>query len=415
MTRTVCRWVRGMAWLALMAAAAGGVRAQEVEAKPDGTPKPDASAIMHAADVKLGKVKSLAFLARALPVGVPGAILPSVEATVRMERREKDEIGWTFEVRGKATDSGGERELAAAYDGKVVRSVRTREQRVVESPAELYAEPMADGSGMVTEWVLRWGELVHGPFGAAGEQGPARHEGTAMVEGEACDVIYVDYSESNDPTLFDAWWYMAKSDALPRRVDVHRVDPSRGDGFVVVTISGLEVDVPVGPMALAVPEGYEKKVVEAPERKPVGRVVRGGLGVGAVAPDWVLKDAEGKEHRLSDYRGKVVVMDFWATWCGPCIMAMPGMQKLHEKYAKAGAVVLGLNCWENEDPAKFMAEKGFTYGLLVKADEVAAKYEVSGIPTFYVVGKDGKIVYVERGYNPEGEETIGKIIEGQGK
>jgi thiol-disulfide isomerase/thioredoxin len=71
-------------------------------------------------------------------------------------------------------------------------------------------------------------------------------------------------------------------------------------------------------------------------------VGRGLLFAGSTAPAWKLIDAAGKEHELAQYRGKIVVLDFWATWRRPCLKAMPDLQKLHERYRDRGVVVLGL-------------------------------------------------------------------------
>jgi thiol-disulfide isomerase/thioredoxin len=104
-------------------------------------------------------------------------------------------------------------------------------------------------------------------------------------------------------------------------------------------------------------------------------------------------------------------MDFWATWCGPCRLAMPGLQRLHEKYKDQGVVVFGMNSWESGDPGAFMKENDFTYTTLLKADPVAQLYQVSGIPTFYIVGPDGKVVLSEVGYDPDFEKNVSDLIE----
>src|SRR4030095_6782959 len=101
------------------------------------------------------------------------------------------------------------------------------------------------------------------------------------------------------------------------------------------------------------------------------------LPVGQTAPDWRLTDPAGKVRTLADYRGKVVVLDFWATWCETCAEIMPRMQKLHDKLADKGVVVLGVNTWEKGDPIAFMKKKRLTYDVLLKGEEVTETYRVT--------------------------------------
>jgi hypothetical protein len=92
---------------------------------------------------------------------------------------------------------------------------------------------------------------------------------------------------------------------------------------------------------------------------------------------------------------------------------MPKVQALHERFKDKGVVVFGVNTWEEEgDPVAFMKGKDLTYGLLLKGDEVAAAYKVTGIPTFYVIGKDGKILHTAVGIAPGEDERIAEVIEG---
>src|SRR5262249_29040042 len=132
------------------------------------------------------------------------------------------------------------------------------------------------------------------------------------------------------------------------------------------------------------------------------------LPVGEVAPDWKLNDAAGQTHTLSDYRGKVVVMDFWATWCEPCKEIMPRMQKLYEKYSNHEVVVFGVNSWEQKDPAAFMQKKHFSYPVLVKGEEIADSYQVTILPSVYVVGIDGRIIYSHVGVD---HKDLAELIE----
>jgi thiol-disulfide isomerase/thioredoxin len=344
---------------------------------------------------------------------------PEVRCTVLAARVEKrDPLGWKFRVEGKARGPAGEQDLLAAYDGKTVRSLRPADRKILEAPADNAKETMEDGSDAAAGWLLRWAELVGDRFNEDSDtRPPSRYDGRAHVGGVPCDVVYVDYSESADPNLFDIWWYLGVDDHLPRRVDMHLVSNAVGDGFVTVKISDLKPGAKVddSALALAAPDGFELVKAKEPEHKPgLGRAVKvSTLAVGEKAPDWELQDPQGKAHKLSDYAGKVVVMDFWATWCGPCQMAMPGIQAVHEKFRGKPVAVFGINCWESGDPEAMMKEKGFTYGLLLKGDAVAKDYGVAGIPTFYVISKDGRIAHVSVGYDPKGEEKLEEIIKAE--
>lgn len=126
---------------------------------------------------------------------------------------------------------------------------------------------------------------------------------------------------------------------------------------------------------------------------------------------WTFKDEKGEAHSLSDYRGKIVVLDFWATWCGPCKKAMPGMQKMHEEYKDRGVVVIGMNTWERGDAAAFMKQKGYDYKMLLNTDSAAEKYGVRGIPAFFVVAADGKLAWQGTGGGKSTHDKIVRVVE----
>jgi peroxiredoxin len=142
------------------------------------------------------------------------------------------------------------------------------------------------------------------------------------------------------------------------------------------------------------------------------KAVRQLLPVGTLAPDWALKDPGAKLHRLSDYRGKVVVMDFWAVWCIPCHLAMPGLQKLHNDLSRRGLVVLGISTGERGgDPVQLMKDRGYTYELLLNGETISKAYGVAGMPTIYVIGVDGRIIHSGFGANPIAEQRRRTLIE----
>ncbi len=121
--------------------------------------------------------------------------------------------------------------------------------------------------------------------------------------------------------------------------------------------------------------------------------------VGSEAPDFALSDSSGKPVKLRDLRGKVLIVDFWATWCGPCRRLMPQIEKMHRELADKGLVVLGLNVGEDaETVAKFAKEQGYTFRLLLGAEpDVSDKYFVEAYPTTFVIDRQGRIAFREIG------------------
>ena len=124
---------------------------------------------------------------------------------------------------------------------------------------------------------------------------------------------------------------------------------------------------------------------------------------GQTAIDFTLPDLAGRKHSLKDHRGSVVLLDFWATWCGPCRIQMPNVEKLYHEFKKKGLVVYAVNQGEGSEKARQYLEKNkyTTTTLLDQKADVGRQYKVAGIPTLVVVGRDGKIVAHFVGVRPE--------------
>jgi thiol-disulfide isomerase/thioredoxin len=205
----------------------------------------------------------------------------------------------------------------------------------------------------------------------------------------------------------------AREDGLPRRVSQSQSAGGPGGASMKFTTAfeGLKANPkhPEARFSTAAPDGYGK--MEPPAQDSGAPALK--VKVGDDAPAFDLSDLAGSKVSLASLKGKVVLLDFWATWCGPCKAAMPAIQKIHDDYKGKGVAVLGINTWENkEDAAKqYIGKKGFTYPCLLKGDDLAKAYGMTGIPTLVVIGKDGKIVDIEVGMAPDGDAGLRKAID----
>ncbi|MBI5597189.1 MAG: TlpA family protein disulfide reductase [Elusimicrobia bacterium] len=120
----------------------------------------------------------------------------------------------------------------------------------------------------------------------------------------------------------------------------------------------------------------------------------GGPVVGSLAPEFRLTDLSGRTVTLADYRGKVVLLDFWATWCSSCESEVPGLKALDDRFKGADFALLAASVDEAgpEVVARYAADKALTYRILF-ADEATSKaYRIFGLPSKFLIGRDGKLV-----------------------
>jgi peroxiredoxin len=123
----------------------------------------------------------------------------------------------------------------------------------------------------------------------------------------------------------------------------------------------------------------------------------------APAPAWKLKDVDGKTVTSDQFKGKVVVLDFWATWCGPCKSEIPGYIGLQKKYAADGLVIIGVSMDQSGPDVvkKFIKDYGVTYQVVMYDDDVVAAYgNPDAIPTTFIIDRDGMIRDRKQGSRP---------------
>lgn len=132
----------------------------------------------------------------------------------------------------------------------------------------------------------------------------------------------------------------------------------------------------------------------------------------STAPDFTLESLAGEHVRLEELRGQVVLINFWASWCGPCRQEMPVLDRLHQRYQSTGFTVLGINVEGEVAPAKSIVDKtAVTFPVLIDAGQSVSKlYDLKAMPSTVVVDRDGKVRFVHRGYKPGDEEKYVEVV-----
>ena len=215
--------------------------------------------------------------------------------------------------------------------------------------------------------------------------------GAGAVE---CDVVAADYTHPEGinarygPTTY--WIDRARSIVLREStfVSVEGADSSGSAAMAQsTTYVAARVNQPVADSVFAFrPPADAQEVAHFPGEQSVDLS-------GQKASDFTLSDLAGKPLKLSSLRGKVVLLDFWATWCGPCRIEMPRVQKFHDEFKDKGLVVLGINDGEIASRVEpFLKKNGYSFRILLDHDQsVAARYQVTGIPSLFVIDRNGVI------------------------
>jgi len=371
----------------------------------------DGVALLRRANEAAGKLTAIAYQARIHADGALAARVPKLTGRVIARRGGP---GRTDQLYIEASEDGvagtQPRQFKAACDGA--------QAYYLEEAARSFLIGTISGlEKLPVGFLLPRRYFNDQPFENELRGAAIRHHGVSVLDGVECDVIGVQYDAQGANS---AKLYLGKRDGLLRRQEtsVALRTPGRPEiqtGTVIFDVKAIDVRPSLDErlFRLECPPGFRQEAMTATSGMQAAPAPAAGPPTyGSQAPDWSLKASDGTIVNLRDLRGKVVVLDFWATWCGPCRMGMPGMQKLHERFKGKPVEVFGANVWERSpNPMAFIKQKGFTYRQLLNADAVAAAYGVSGIPVIFVIGPDGKILDIIRGFVPQAEERIAHLID----
>ncbi len=413
-----------------------------VAATTDDAPH-DGSELARAAGKAASELRALSYTAISFAEGPLAASTPKRQANVTFVRA--DAGGWMMHVVGhwRSVDAQGQEglkmPLRVGSDGATAWAEKEAEKTVETRSVEKTEQLRDFAKGQSVDPLVAWEVVGDAPMTFEGAT--ITSEGKGEADGTPCTILRVAGAKEGEGTLRI---FIADTDKLPRRIE--RVaeaasnpgaNPKGGEGSEknvrVLTLSGVKTNSAVAamPFSLSAPEGYRIKALGAEKKKLAGaekpqpgggqagkgkhKTERGMLEAGAKCPDFALKDPSGKEWTLESYKGKVLVIDFWGTWCPPCRAAMPGMQALHDKYKDKPVAIVGFNFErdKNADPAKYMKDNNFTYQLLLKAEKLTGAFRVGGFPTFYVVSPTGEILWGAMGHAPAHKQQMEEIIDEQ--
>jgi peroxiredoxin len=133
---------------------------------------------------------------------------------------------------------------------------------------------------------------------------------------------------------------------------------------------------------------------------------------GSQAPNFTLKSRSGKNLKLSDFRGQVVMLNFWASWCGPCRTEMPILEKMYKRYSKLGFVILGVNTEQDTSKANaYLRDIKVSFPILYDTDSKVSKlYKNRAMPTTIMIDRNGKMRYMHEGYKSGYERDYKKQV-----
>ncbi|MGA2500107.1 MAG: TlpA disulfide reductase family protein [Tepidisphaeraceae bacterium] len=228
--------------------------------------------------------------------------------------------------------------------------------------------------------------------------------GEAKAGGVDCVVLKVQLSDPDSPAelKFEKATQLLREMTVDMTASVQKEGrPDIRDVRYAVSYGTIKTDTEVKAeaFAFAVPAGT-REMSEMAAADDEGDGGDKSPLPGQAAPDFALEDLEGNTVKLADLKGSVVILDFWATWCGPCRAAMPHLNVIYEKHKAAGLKVFIVNQQEEKDKvARFIEANKLTMPALLDLKAIVGKkYHVNGIPTTVVIGRDGVVKQVHVGF-----------------
>jgi peroxiredoxin/outer membrane lipoprotein-sorting protein len=321
---------------------------------------------------------------------------------------------WRVEVDG-ATQSG-----LGLSDGQWIWIYLPDSGKYTKRPV---ADNTTDGAGPPLENLKSYFIARYNGIGADVNNARLLREETLTVDGRAtrCLVIEAEYASAPGAAgkLVRRFWIDPTRLVILREESEAEMQGRPGGGPVRITqtvsFDRVQLGEPLPDVLFSFEPPASARLVASFEDSAEG----GATLIGQVAPGFELPDLSGKLYRLEDLRGKVVLLNFWATWCMPCRVELPLLEELHrsrgnraraeQTQAQESLLVLGVNNETEEKARRFVQERDLTFPNLADAENTLARaYSVESIPTTVVIGKDGKVAFYAVG--PQTLEQLRQVL-----
>lgn len=371
--------------------------------------QPNAKEIITQANARIKQLKSIAYNIYDETFGVQST------ADVVIQREKPFPVFGVSKLRlmGMVMDKNGTKTISLAYDGNKFEFLNYPDYQVVRLDSPSYPKLSRTGQFMHAMLLEAAYFEKHGLDSLIKTIAKETYMGDTVIFNTDCHKINIHIEREDrisGKVSSESTWYFGKNDLLIRgRVSKY------GKSFM--NIKAVDKEYPhdffsIAASAPAKPSNGSSNVKTITGLEPISGEM---LPLGTKAPDWTLPSSTGKNITLSKLKGKVVLLDFWGTWCLPCIRAMPDIQAIYDHFKSKDVEVIGVSVEMEKavDPIAFAKRKGFTYPIVVNGETISKSYKIVQFPGVYIIDKTGKIIHAEHGANRENfKEDIIKRIEG---
>jgi len=364
--------------------------------------------ILKKSQSKIISLENISYQAKSFGIGA-NSNWPHYEGTISVKKVHfSPNIPALLSIKGKGFIPGNEKPkyFEAVFDGKSVRWRNNENKTITErnfTPNNLSAKDWAEIVGHLGRpfsFLILWPLIDNQPYMRELTADLIEFEGSIAVESELCHILYFEKKDTLRNRTRQWRWFISKNDWLPRKYESVNYIDKRVSGIQTI-ISELFIEQEAkSDFNIKIPSGFKIVQYESSKKSKNSVEPESKLAVGDMAPDWKAKDSNGNLISLKDFRGKTVLLDFWALWCTPCKKSMPNIQKLYDKYKDSAFAVVGIHCFPQPGigkPMDYIKRMDYTYLQIPDGHEIAELYNVELLPTYFVIDPEGKIQIIQKG------------------